>query len=649
MDVRDPKTGTSFRLYDFEYQLALQLNGQPVADVVGWASTNYGVELTADSVTEFATRLRELGFLEGQATAIVPPPPVTRPPPPSPLPPPPAPPPPHADAAATQEVPIPSGTLDDDSSENAAEEWNSPQGAKTATYIPDAEMLGSSPDRTPVAPLDLPFLDKAPVGAPPPLELNGESVAPREILPEPTVPVPLDQPESPADAAPPPSLPVTSPGTARVTPSAWAVSLDGDLRSAESPPAVETAPDRPAVSLPPLPSIKQAPPPPGMSERRQPPQPEAVVISGFEQAKAPPAPRKSRAPLVVAILVLLAAAAAAGAWYWKNQHRAATPQALRVHVLTPVPAAVYRWFDRSGQVSGSETLALSFATPGRLTELLPSGTEVAPGDVIGKLAGAAPIEAALEHHRSRVGFYKQVRDTMQAVGNSAAAHHAEVMLAEKERLLADARGSLARFTIVATEPGEILETLAKVGAPIAAGAPAVRLKSHLLRGAFHLDPADRAAFAGLDFCRVEVIGLAPRASNDPVRRAGPPTTAFDTSPLEAQVGPRFVDCERLGRGSDELVQVALPGDVGLVSGQPLRLARQRFDAVFPLPATALLGGRERRSVWIAGRDGKTEARAVAVTESGDEALVSQGLHVGDQIILDAPTELQPGTQVAIAP
>ena len=34
VDVTDPKTGTNFRFYDFEYQLALQLNGQPLGDVI---------------------------------------------------------------------------------------------------------------------------------------------------------------------------------------------------------------------------------------------------------------------------------------------------------------------------------------------------------------------------------------------------------------------------------------------------------------------------------------------------------------------------------------------------------------------------------------------------------------------------------------
>jgi hypothetical protein len=645
VDVRDPKTGTSFRLYDFEYQLALQLNGQPVGDVVGWASQTYGVELTAESVAEFATRLRELGFLEAPATT-----PTTTTAS-------------SAHAAATLEVPIPSAALTDDSSDNAADEWMAAQGAKTATFIPDASMLGP-PESTPVSPLELPLPPSArpPRPAPQAAALGGAAApaAPQtDVVSEPTVPVPLDGAGAAAGArtAPPPTpappLPIPAPGAPRPTPSAWAFALDGDLNSSESPAATDTLPEPPAVSLPPLPSIKQAPPPPGIPERRQPPQPEAVEMAGFEPAKgdkAAAAARKSRGPMLVALVVAIALLAAAGIWFWKTQRPAPAPQAVRVHVLSPAPAAVYRWFDRPGQVTGSETLSLGFATAGRLAELLPSGTDVAAGEIIGKLAAAAPIETALEHHRSRVGFYRQVRDTMRAAGNAAAAHHAEVMLAEKERLVADTQAALARYTIVASEPGEIVETLARVGAGVAEGAPVVHLKSHLLRGAFHLDPADRAAFTRLDFCRIEVIGLAPRASNEPVRRAGAPVTANDSSPLEAQVGPRFVDCERLAAaGGDQDVQVALPGDVGLVSGQPLRLARRRFDAVFPVPAAALLGDGARRSVWIAGRDGTTEARAVALADEGDEALVSTGLRVGDEIILDPPGELQPGTRVAIAP
>src|SRR4051812_3583087 len=70
VEVRDPRIGRSFRFYDFEYALALQLNGQPVADVVSWAVAAYGLQLTAAGVAGFADRLAELGFLEDTAAVV---------------------------------------------------------------------------------------------------------------------------------------------------------------------------------------------------------------------------------------------------------------------------------------------------------------------------------------------------------------------------------------------------------------------------------------------------------------------------------------------------------------------------------------------------------------------------------------------------
>ena len=120
VDVRDPRTGTSFRFYDFEYQLALQLNGQPVTGVLSWASQAFGADLTADGVNEFATRLRELGL------------------------------PARADAAATLEVPIPKAPAAEESGENPADEWMTAQSAQTAQFVPDAAMLdGAAPTPMP--------------------------------------------------------------------------------------------------------------------------------------------------------------------------------------------------------------------------------------------------------------------------------------------------------------------------------------------------------------------------------------------------------------------------------------------------------------------------------------------------------------------
>src|SRR5882724_4094558 len=63
VDVRDPDRDVSFRFYDFEYDLALQLDGRPATEISAWAIATYGLDLTPLGIAEFAARLSELGFL----------------------------------------------------------------------------------------------------------------------------------------------------------------------------------------------------------------------------------------------------------------------------------------------------------------------------------------------------------------------------------------------------------------------------------------------------------------------------------------------------------------------------------------------------------------------------------------------------------
>src|SRR5215470_12856960 len=108
VDVSDAATGTSFRLYDFEYQLALQLDGQPLDEIVTWAGTTYGMNLTPEGILEFAGRLGELGFLEPALPAA------------------------EGDLApSTVAAPVPMPMTD-----SAEVEWLSLQGAKTSTFVP---------------------------------------------------------------------------------------------------------------------------------------------------------------------------------------------------------------------------------------------------------------------------------------------------------------------------------------------------------------------------------------------------------------------------------------------------------------------------------------------------------------------------------
>jgi multidrug efflux pump subunit AcrA (membrane-fusion protein) len=76
IEVRDAVTARTFLFYDFEYQVALALDGLPLAKVIPWVKLATGLVLDVGQLREFAERLRELGFLEPDpegATALPPP------------------------------------------------------------------------------------------------------------------------------------------------------------------------------------------------------------------------------------------------------------------------------------------------------------------------------------------------------------------------------------------------------------------------------------------------------------------------------------------------------------------------------------------------------------------------------------------------
>jgi multidrug efflux pump subunit AcrA (membrane-fusion protein) len=655
VDVRDTKSGTNFRFYDFEYQLALQFNGQPLRDLIAWASETYGVDLTVEGINEFAGRLAELGFLEsGVAGAAAPTP------------------------AAADLTPA-AGTSAPDL-DNAEAEWMSAEGAKTATFIPDAAMLDAPADLTPVAP-ELPTLpeetdssidvatdEATPVPAPVPDNAKtAEMPAPVRLFDilGPASGTPAGAATSPAAPAPPaeltppaapPPAPAPMPGMTPATASPrWAVDLDGTLKSNGEAPTLrplETAgkgapaggdakTPRPSPQQPPAPAA--TPVPPGLPERRQPPTPDAVQMAAFSTDAAASAKPKSSTGRIVAVVIALLAIAGIGYVVWNRMH-SRIPEAVRVRVLSPKPAAVYRWFSGSGKVTDHEGRTLEIESAGTLAELLPPGTAFAAGDILGRLRGAQPIEALLARQRARVAFYEQMRESMRAANNQPELRQAELKLAEKQRLIDESNASLAKLVVRATEAGEVVETLAKVGMPVKAHAPLVKVKGRVLHGEFEIDPQEMSSKP--TFCRVEVIGLGPHASNAE-RPAG---TAADVGSPDAQQVPRFVDCSFMpspSNGRVSKVRVALPDNLGLVPGQPLRLARQRFDAVFPVPAAAVGGSDDRRAVWIASPAGIAERRDVAVADIGDDVLVSGGLRVGEEVIVEAPASLREGAAIVV--
>ena len=714
VDVQDPASGTQFRFYDFEYALALQMDGQSVEEIIAWAADSYSMALTEEGVAEFARQLGELGFLDLEPPARDESAPSVS----------------HlVNEAVSQVTALPTrgdrgagsaygdfSFKDGDGGEEttADAEWSSANGGRTVggrelddraaegiefpAPAPETAGRGGAGERQRSAAALEEFNDGEPTSHwVPPLgpEQKREPSQWAMHLDEDLQPkgggaAAVPEPRPPASAAPPVAetlmgFSAAGPQTAellgkpgRARPLAPAtpppIAGAGPAKAGSAPAsATERPPALPGPATPP-PLSAVTPPPSVPFERRQPPAPEEVVMSAFQQtaaatdaaasAAAPKAPssarqqfrapaeppRSTRGTKVAAlVMVLLLAAAAAAYYFWSTSVAGAA--VMRVRVLSPRPTAVYRWFDSTGRVAGGELRTLAFEGGGRLVDVLPAGSIFAAGEIIARLQGAMLVEADVSRHRSRLLFYEQMRDSMRAASNAPAARQAEIKIAVKTDLLSEAERALAPRVIRPSEAGTVVETVAKVGESVPPRAVVLKINPGRLRGEFTLPSDDVAVAQRLAFCRIEVAGQAPTASNAAlgVRRGGE-SSAADSGP--PQVGsPRYLDCERRRAdiaGTEGSVVVELPAGAAVTAGQPLRLARARFDGVFPIPRAAIARSGDTERVFVAV-GGLAEARAVTLAEpaAGDEALVAQGLDVGDAVITDAPVGLRDGARIAL--
>jgi multidrug efflux pump subunit AcrA (membrane-fusion protein) len=639
IDVQDPRTGNTFRFYDFEYALAVQLNGQPLADVVHWAATAYGMELTPEGVREFAEKLAELGFLEDAPY-------------------------PHPDGLEARgdsfEDNQPVSEVVSQAIADSDHDSGFFEGPPTDLSRPPERAWRAGADPRPVSEIAAAAFTDAAIRDTDqhPAAASGEFTGrASDDLDEPGVSAAAAfagaatrevDPATVAAAAAATGSSGVPAGDSQVPQWAWEIdrTLHGVGSALESPQDRVHVPLRPSLASRsdevephfPAPRAVSSPadafravapaspgePPPGRAERRQPPSPDAVEMAPFEEGNS----RRFRAPTLerppagrglTIVLLLVAAAVGAAALYhfWWQKRGGAPPR--QVRVLTPKPAAIYRWFETPGAVVAGGARALAFPSSGKVVEILPAGTRFAPGEIIGRLQGAAAQEAEISKQRSRISYYEQMRDSMAGAGNPGEVRQAESKLAEKKALLGEADRQLSRLILRSAEGGEIAEVMVKAGAKVAAGAPALKLKGGALRGEFALDPQDMDKAGQLGFCRVEAGG---RSVDCKLPGAPPPA------------GKPFV--------------VDLPAGPGLTVGQPLRLARSRYDGVFPLPRSALVRVGDTDRLYVVTARGAAEARAITVADStGDEILVSQGIDVGEAVILDPSPDLERTPMVTV--
>jgi hypothetical protein len=164
----------------------------------------------------------------------------------------------------------------------------------------------------------------------------------------------------------------------------------------------------------------------------------------------------------------------------------------------------------------------------------------------------------------------------------------------------------------------VTETLVARGATVKASDPVLRLKSSGIRAMFELPKADADKARQIGFCRVEIEG-------------------------------KHLDCSLAAEGGDEThVAIELPNDPNLV-GKTVRLARDRLDAVFSVPTSALVRVGETDRLYVVGPNNRAEMRVVAVADRGPTgATVTQGLDVGDRVIVDIPAGLRADSRLLIS-
>jgi hypothetical protein len=352
-------------------------------------------------------------------------------------------------------------------------------------------------------------------------------------------------------------------------------------------------------------------------------------------------------------MLILAAAAGIAYYLWTSSVAAAAVK--HVRVLSPKPAAVYRWFDSTGRVAGGELRTLAFEGGGRVTDVLPAGSSFSAGEIIARLQGAALGETEVSHHRARLLFYQQMRDSMRAANNVPELRQAEIKIGIKTGLLAEAEAWLTPRVIRPAESGQVIEVLVKPGDTVGPHMAALKINPGRLRGEFIFSAADAATARALSFCRVEVIGQAPTASIT-LARKGEEASAADSGPPQAGASARFVDCQQKAAIAEAVAPVVgepvfsveLPPGAAVSVGQPLRLARARFDGVFPIPRAAVLRSADSDRVFVATAGGIAEARAITLADTnGADVLITQGLDVGDAVIVDGPVDLRDGARIVV--
>ena len=662
VDVYDPTRGSSFRLFDYEYSVALAFDGRPLAKVIPWVRLSTGLELTAEQLRAFAERLDQLGFLasdQARTPGLAPeerPALVTRtvaeaPPTPVPI----------VAQPLSVEVPglVPSQPVGVEAPvpvpaqpAPAGDEAPAPPAAESrlATVEPEAEAAASEtpspsglPAAEPPAAAFTPPPDALPAAEPPAAVLTPSSEALPAAEPPAAVLIAASPPDGPSQAQPPllavdgspapadSSLPPASAATQEPSP----VPLD-----TRPPAALDKAPPRTlprAGTPPPLPNL----PPQGRksaaevgdgTSRLRTAQVGAGVLTPEPRRVLTPPPLLTPAPVVTParlrpatargsswILYALfgtLAALAVGLLAVPLALKPHPPAAVRVRVVVAKPTAILRWFDGAAPLEALPGQTLSFPVGGKVIRLASPGISVRPGDLVAATDLARWALADLAQQQERLAYFEQLSRGVRDTGDEKRVGAARAKVEFRAGLVERMRVAVSRVAVVAEAPGQVEATLATLGQTVRPGAPAVRLRSAGWRANFELPRTLAANLRRQGFCSAEIDG-------------------------------RPVACSLAPSGGDEThVVIDLTPETATASGHPVHLAHARFADAFLLPASALSRVGDSDRVLLVAPTGRAEVRSVTVADRGAaDAVITQGLDAGDAVIIESSEPVAAGARV----
>jgi len=704
VEVTDPRTGSSFRFYDFEYALAQQLNGQPLEAVVAWAAATYGVELGNDALDAFVEKLAGLGFLSPAAAGTQPVIDLPAAEAPADVP--------GVEAFAAE---IAASVVDDEAISTAVSDHA--QSGSVRAAVPLARDLGGAPpvprqpERVPprlqmlggpLPPAATTPGGPSPAGSPSgssssspwgdseddaasgadfdaALAIFGDAPAPSGDTPlafiaqavgvKSSGPAPvgaLDTAARPAarPAAPPPeAVPSVSAVAAAAAAAAAAVSAAESAAAEAAAVAATATPVAPGA--PPSPVRDEAPvsvssgalggagswtasiddqiehPRP---ERRPPARPELVVMPATPVPAAADAtmavPLPRRKAGAAAVMLLLAGAAAAAVWFLRPDAELTVPSLVASAPTVHVVSPQPTTFYRWFETIGTISAGRDDTLAFARAGRLQDA--MSPGTTF---TAGEPI-ARLKGVSERELLVNKIRSRVAFLEQlrDSARSQGEAALRQAEAKLAAKRQELVAAQASQAE----LEIRPQVAGEIAQ--LLVPKGALVAAGApvFHVRAAGPQATFALsadDVAKARALGFC-RLETIP----GSAAPAADGGVPEGATGARAIDCAYAAPSpGDASLGVGVGNASAVAPGTQVRLASARYDGVYPVPRSALVRDGETTRLWIATAAHVASSRTIEVAATVDElALVSRGLSVGDSIIVDPPLSLKEGAEINVA-